>query len=214
MMHCSHDYTGEVFGKVTVVGRAEDYTQPSGRKRVMWNCVCECGKTFICRDDAVRVLESCGCKRNRDNAIRQTRNSESKSRLYRIYYSMLGRCHNTRSSEYGRYGGRGISVCEEWRSDNVKFFEWARLAGYDPEDHELSLERIDVNGDYCPENCKWIKISEQYNNRRNTIRIGNLTLKQFCERAGLDYASIRGRYYRTKDIVYALGFSDAPKSDD
>lgn len=214
MTKCGHDYTGEIFGKVTVIGRAEDYTQPTGRRRVMWDCRCECGKTFTCRDDAVTGLESCGCKRNRDNAIRQTKNSESRTRLYNIYYSMVGRCHNPHSTEYGRYGGRGIRVCEEWRADNTKFFEWARESGYDPEDSELSLERIDVDGNYCPENCKWIKITDQYSNRRSTTRIGNLTLKQFCARAGLDYASVRGKYYRTKDIVYALGFSSRPQKDE
>ena len=214
MVENVHDYTGRVFGKVTVIGRAEDHIQPSGRRRVMWSCRCECGKNFLCRNDAVTGIESCGCKRNRDNAIRQTKNSESRTRLYNIYYSMVGRCHNPRSAEYGRYGGRGISVCEEWRSDNTKFFEWARGAGYDPEAPEMSLERIDVDGNYCPENCKWISIADQYNNRRNTIRIGNLTLKQFCEQAGLDYNSIRGKYYRTKDIVYALGFSDRPRKDE
>lgn len=204
------DFSGMTFGKVTVVGRAEDHVQPSGRVRKMWLCVCECGKRFECRDDYVPGLVSCGCARNKDNAIRMTKNSESGSRLYRVYYAMVGRCHNPRNSAYERYGGRGISVCEEWRTDNTSFFAWAKANGYDPEDHELSLERIDVNGDYCPENCAFIRMKDQYNNRRNTIRIGDLSLKQFCAKAGLDYNHVRGVYYRTKDIVFALGFTDEP----
>lgn len=212
MVRCSHDYTGKKFGMVTVVGRAEDHVQPSGRTRVMWLCRCGCGKEFVCRDDAVKNLESCGCKRNKDNAIRMTKNSESRTRLYRIYYSMVGRCTNVRDSAYGRYGGRGITVCKEWLEENSSFFEWAKSNGYDETDHELSLERIDVNGDYCPENCVWIKIKDQYNNRRNTIRMADLSLKQFCDRAGLDYGHVRNIYYRTKDIVYALGLSAEPNN--
>lgn len=204
------DYTGKRFGMIEVLGRDDDHVQPSGRVRKMWVCRCDCGKVFSCRNDAVINLSSCGCQRNKDNALRMTKNSESKSRLYRIYYSMLGRCHNPKDSSYGRYGGRGISVCEEWKSDNTKFFEWAKASGYNPDDHELSLERIDVDGNYSPDNCKWIKIKDQYNNRRNTIIIGNLTLKQFCEDAGLSYSHVRGLYYRTKDIAYALGFKDRP----
>ncbi len=209
-MKCSHDYAGVRFGTVTVVGRAENHIQPSGRTRVMWECVCDCGKKFVCRDDAVKNLESCGCKRSRDNAIRQTRHSESKSRLYNIYYSMMSRCYSENASYYSRYGGRGISVCEEWRENNANFFRWAKEHGYNENDHELSLERIDVDGNYCPENCTWIRIKDQYNNRRNTIRIGNLSLRQFCKRAGLKYSHVRSLYYKTNDIVYALGFTNAP----
>lgn len=214
MVSCAHDYTGKKFGKVTVIGRAEDHIQPSGRRRVMWECVCECGREFVHRDDGLAGITSCGCQRNKENAIRLTKHSESRTRLYNIYYSMVGRCHNPRSAEYGRYGGRGISVCAEWRNDNTKFFEWAVASGYNAEDHELSLERIDVDGNYCPENCKWIRLADQYNNRRSTIRVGNLTLKQFCEQAGLDYNSVRGKYYRTKDIVYALGFASRSQKDE
>lgn len=208
--NCKKDMTGQRFGIVTITGRASDHIQPSGRRRIMWNCRCDCGKEFVCRDDAVKTLESCGCKRNRDNAIRLTKHSNSRTRLYRVYHSMMGRCCNPRDSSYGRYGGRGISVCEEWRSDNTNFFRWAKENGYDEANHELSLERIDVDGDYCPENCKWIPIKDQYNNRRSSIRIADLSLAQFCKQAGLNYAHVRGLYYRTKDIVYALGFTDKP----
>lgn len=212
MICCKHDYTGRKFGKVTVIGRAEDYIQPSGRKRVMWKCSCECGKEFTCRDDAITAIESCGCKRNADNAIRQTKNSNSRTRLYNIYYSMTGRCNNPKASSYERYGGRGICVCQEWLDDKDAFFKWANENGYSENDHTLSLERIDVDGNYCPENCTWIRIEEQYNNRRNTVRIGNLSLSQFCKKANLNYSHVRNAYYRTKDIVYALGFTGKPST--
>lgn len=213
MVHCSHDYTGERFGSVTIIGRAEDHIQPSGRIRIMWLCKCDCGKEYTCRDDAVKNIASCGCQRNRDNAIRMTKNSESRTRLYRIYYSMIGRCHNPRNSDYGRYGGRGISVCQEWRDDNTSFFRWAKASGYVETDNELSLERIHVDGDYCPENCTWIRLKDQYNNRRNTIRMGNISLKKFCDNAGLNYGQVFRKYKQTNDIVYAVGLIDRPTTD-
>lgn len=203
---------GKRFNKVVVIGRAKDHVQPNGRVRKMYNCKCDCGKEFIVRQDALKNIESCGCQRDKDNAIRQTRHSLSRSRLYNIYYSMIGRCYNTHLSGFNRYGGRGICVCDEWKNDITTFFEWAKNTGYKEDDYELSLERIDVNGNYEPGNCKWIKIEEQYYNRRDSIRIGNLSLSEFCKRAGLKYSSVRGIYYRTGDIVKALGFANEENS--
>lgn len=203
---------GKRFNKVVVIGRAKDHVQPNGRVRKMYICKCDCGKEFVVRQDALKNIESCGCQRNKDNAIRQTKHSLTRTRLYNIYYSMLGRCYNTKSTDFNRYGGRGICVCDEWKNDITKFYEWARNAGYKENDYQLSIERIDVNGNYEPENCKWIKIKEQYYNRRNSVRIGNLSLSEFCKRAGLKYSSVRDIYYRTGDIVKALGFTNKESS--
>lgn len=199
---------GKTFGKLTVIGKCENYVQPSGRIREMWKCKCECGNIKTYRKDALKRIISCGCLRNKDNAKRLTTHSESKTRLYKIYFQMIARCENTSNSDYGRYGGRGISVCKEWKLDKTSFFDWAYKNGYDKNNLELSLERVDVNGNYCPENCKWIKIKEQYNNMRKTIRIGDISLAEFCRCAGLKYSSVRAKYYKTKDIVYALGFNN------
>ena len=199
------DLTGQSFGYVTVVGRGADHTQPSGRVRVMWRCLCHCGKEFLVRDDAVKKLSSCGCERNKEVALRQTKHSQSRTRLYNIYYSMMGRCTLPRSQRFEMYGGRGISVCEEWSKDFLAFADWAKRTGYDENNHRLSLERIDVDGNYCPENCKWILIDDQADNRRTTIRMANISLAHFCREAGLNYQKVRNVYYKTKDIVLALG---------
>lgn len=201
------DLTNAVFGVLTVIGQDEPHIQPSGRKRIMWKCRCKCGKIKSYREDSLKKLTSCGCLRNKDNAIRMTRHSESKTRLYRIYYNMINRCNNPKCSEYNRYGGRGILVCDEWLKNNESFFDWAYKNGYNKENSELSLERIDVDGNYCPENCKWITIKEQYNNMRKTIRIGNLCLSEFCKRTGLNYQSVLRKYNETNDIVFALGYT-------
>ena len=205
------DLSGKRFGIVTVLGRDEDYIQPSGRRRVMWRCQCSCGKLFRVRDDAVRHLSSCGCKRDKDNALRQTKHSEARSRLYKLYYSMRARCTVVRNSRYEMYGGRGISVCKEWMENFEAFSLWAHSHGYRDDDHRLSLERIDVDGNYCPENCKWILIEDQYDNRRNTIHMGNISLAKFCREAGLDYEKVLRVYKKTDDIVFAAGLKSTPK---
>lgn len=212
MRKITEDLTGMRVGLITVLARAEDHIQPTGRVRAMWVCQCDCGKQFVARGDAVKRLTSCGCKRNKDNAIRLTRHSLAKTRLYKTYYSMQRRCYHENAPEYGRYGGRGIEICDEWRNDNEAFFRWAKESGYDENDHTLSLERIDVDGPYSPENCKWIKLEDQYDNRRNSIRMGNICLSKFCEEAGLSYSKVLRRYKQTGDIVFAIGLKDKPKN--
>lgn len=199
------DYTNAKFGEVTVICRDADHIQPSGRRRVQWKCQCSCGKVFSVRNDALKNLTSCGCKRNKENGLRLIKHADSRTRLYKLYYSMLQRCYNPKASRYLNYGGRGVEVCEEWKKDYTVFAEWAKSNGYDPNNPDLSLERIDVNGHYSPENCSWIPLKDQYNNRQNTIMMGNISLAEFCRQAKLDYSDVRTKYYRTKDIVYALG---------
>lgn len=92
----------------------------------------------------------------------------TKTRLFRIWTSMKNRCHNVRAHAYSQYGGRGISVCEEWRNDVVAFKNWAMDNGY--ADH-LTIDRIDVNDDYSPHNCRWVSYKTQQNNRRNNVII-------------------------------------------
>lgn len=203
----SVDLTGKTFGCLTVLNRAPDYIQPNGRVRKMWFAKCICGKVKTYREDSLKKLTSCGCKRNKDNGIRLTKHSIAKTRLYKIYYSMLNRCNNIKCSDFNRYGGRGITICKEWLENNQSFFEWALSHGYDPSNPNLSLERIDVDGNYCPENCTWILKEDQYKNMRKTIHMANTSLADFCKKAGLNYKSVYAKYWRTKDIVYALGLT-------
>lgn len=97
----------------------------------------------------------------------------STTRIYRAYINMMDRCYNPNHRAFHNYGGRGVAVCEEWRQSYRAFYDWAYANGYDPSlsGLENSLDRIDVDGDYCPENCRWIPMSEQQANRRETIRL-------------------------------------------
>lgn len=123
--------------------------------------------------------------------------NKSERKLYRVLASMKNRCYNKNEPGYKNYGGRGIKVCDEWRNSYEAFESWALSHGYA---EGLSIERIDVNGNYCPENCKWATQLEQCNNMRRNIRVTYLgktqTLAQWAKELGKLYESLRDSYYR------------------
>jgi hypothetical protein len=159
------DLTGEQFGKLTVVLRAPKGTDRHSR----WNCICECGKSAIYNTTSLISgnAKSCGCSQHpRNHDLEDTR-------LYIVWKGMKQRCYNPSSKSYKYYGGRGIEICEEWRNNFTNFCEWAYLHGYnkDAKFGECTIERINVNGNYEPSNCKWITHHEQTLNRRDTLYI-------------------------------------------
>lgn len=117
---------------------------------------------------------------------------------YPSWHSMMDRCENPNVQNYGLYGGRGIRVCDEWH-DIQEFEKWAEQTGYEP---GLTLDRIDVNGDYCPNNCRWATRKEQANNRRNTLYITFLgethTLSEWAEILGVNRSTLNNRYHRAR----------------
>ena len=140
------DLTGRRFGKLTIIDRA-----PNKGKKVTWNCRCDCGnKTKAATSDLMlgkRV--TCGCV--------QTKHLGSRTRLYRIWTGMKNRCSNPNSVEFKWYGGRGISICQEWLDDFTPFRDWAMANGYKS---HLSIDRVDNDGNYRPSNCQWITVAE------------------------------------------------------
>lgn len=168
-MGCFKDLTGQKFGRLTVI-RQNGFTQPNkhGHRKAIWYCLCDCGN-FVDRTTDVlkKGRSSCGCRQKeilKNMAERNITHNMTHTRLYRIYKSMYGRCYYKSSQRYNAYGGRGIVMCDEWKNDKVKFFEWALNNGYSD---DLTIERINVNGNYCPENCTWIPMSEQYKNKQS-----------------------------------------------
>ena len=126
------------------------------------------------------------CTQNITSMAKRT-HGLSKEKLYGIWYNILFRCYNPKCNMYKHYGGRGIGVCQEWAENFTAFYEWALTNGYKP---ELSIDRIDVNKGYSPENCRWITMEEQHLNCQNTIWIDyrgmKFPLKKLIEKFGLN----------------------------
>jgi len=162
------DLLGERFGRLTVVGNP--FKDERGRN-IQYQCICDCGeKKTIVRSRLTRgETKSCGCFRKQattERVVKYGEHGAKNTRIYSIWNSMIGRCYSKKHSSYERYGGRGIAVCQQWKNDFLAFKNWAENNGYD---ESLSIDRINVNGNYEPSNCKWSDNEEQSQNRRNTI---------------------------------------------
>jgi len=138
--------------------------------------LCECGNKFETQIESVNSgnTKSCGCFVRRSITERSFVHGLSKTRLYRTYYGILTRCYNNKSKDYHRYGERGIRVCDEWRDDYVSFTTWANANGYK---RELSIDRVDNDGNYEPSNCRFVTKAD--NTRNSSVAI--LTKKEVIE---------------------------------
>jgi hypothetical protein len=185
------DLTGQRFGRLEVISLAI-----SDKRKGYWNCKCDCGKekTISVYNLINGSTRSCGCLHSEEVKERMTKHGLSKTRLGQIRNDMQKRCYNPNQIYYKNYGGRGITVCEEWKTNPTSFYTWANNNGY--EEH-LTIERIDINGNYCPENCRWATETEQNNNKRSnhliTCKGKTRTMSQWSEITGISYSTLRGR---------------------
>lgn len=190
------DLTGKVFGRWTVINETNERDKNGN---IIWRCKCTCGNEKNVSGQNLRNKSSmsCGCY-NRDVITKE--NPKYKRKLYSVYHSIKERCNNKNDKAYKNYGGRGIKISEKW-STYEDFEKWALQNGYA---NGLWLDRIDNDGDYSPENCRFCTPKEQQNNKRTNINITingeTKTIQQWADSMGIKRATIERRL--------ELGWSD------
>lgn len=198
---------GEQFGLWEVMQEAKD-------RKLLCRCRCGTEKEVQKKHLLSGKTTSCGCLRNQKSSERMKENNPCiakhnmyKSRLYGIWSNIKDRCYNSNNGKYQNYGGRGIKLCEEWQ-EFVPFKEWALSNGYND---TLTIDRMDFNGDYEPNNCRWITIQEQQYNKCNnhllTYNGRTQTLMEWAKERGIKYNTLHTRINRGRwDIGRALGY--------
>lgn len=187
------DLRGKKFGRLTVLNE-----KPIRKNnQTLWKCKCECGKEkYVFMGNLTKgKVNSCGCLLQE---ARKNRKKQNK-RLIHIFSHMKQRCYNKKSNVFKHYGGRGIKICDEWLNNSKKFYDWALSNGYKD---NLTIDRINVNGNYEPSNCRWVTMKVQQNNRTNnrkiTINGKTKTASQWAEKYGLTHEGFMWKYKNNK----------------
>lgn len=179
-----NDLKGKKYGRLLAIS----FNKLNHSGNSMWLCKCDCkNEKIVCGSKLLNGhTKSCGC-------LRSSRNGLSNTRIYHIWRLMISRCEDYKSDSYYWYGFKGIAVCDEWH-DFDRFYQWALLSGYKD---NLSIDRIDSNGNYEPSNCRWISQKEQCNNVSSnhilTHQNKQYTISQFAELLGFNYWTIINR---------------------
>ena len=188
---------GERYGRLTIIREVEP--AGSSNKRVRrFLCRCDCGNEIICRLPNLKsgTTKSCGCYRKFVSSNRRDCHHLQNTRIYRIWCGMKRRCYNKHNEHFDRYGGRGIIVCDEWKTDFMNFYDWAMSNGYDD---KLSIDRINNEGNYEPSNCRWANQKQQIVNSTATIKCslgGNIvSLSDIADILGVSFKRIRRIVY-------------------
>ena len=186
------DITGNKYGRLTV----NKYVGKTKSRCTLWECKCDCGNIIIAKKSNLISgnTKSCGCL----GVEIRTKHGGSKSRIYHVWTSMKQRCYNPKNKEYNNYGGRGITVCDEWL-DFKNFYEWALANGFkeNASKGQSTIDRINVNEGYAPNNCRWVDMVIQSNNRRDNRNITfngrTQTMSQWAREIGIKVNTLQSR---------------------
>ena len=198
------DISNKKYGKLTALKINHVQILASGQKREHWLCKCECGNETIV--SKVNLLnnhtKSCGClKHEAYNFSHKKKNT----RIYNIWTNIKTRCYNKNRKNFYNYGGRGITVCDEWKKDFMSFYNWAMANGYND---TLTIDRIDVNGNYEPSNCRWVDIYAQANNKRTnhflTYNGNTHTLAEWARIYNINYKLFHKKISQGKTMDYII----------
>lgn len=179
---------GKKFNKLTVLKECKERDNNGERK---YKCLCDCGNITYVRGGHLRTghTKSCGC----DKIIKPS-HRKSSTRLYKIWDKMKERCYNNNATNYKHYGGRGIRICNNWLDNFMDFYDWSILHGYND---NLSIDRINVNGNYEPNNCRWVDATTQANNTRRNVYLTcngkTQSISQWSRELGISASTL---YYR------------------
>ena len=199
---------GDKYGRLTI----QEYAGKAKNGSTLVKCVCDCGTEKIVRLCSLKKgeIRSCGClakelliKRNK--AIKYITHGQSRTRLYTIWCDMKQRCLNKNQQMFKYYGERKISICDEWKNNFNSFYDWAMKNGYAD---DLTIDRIDVNGNYEPSNCRWATMQQQRRNTRKNVFVEindvEKVLIDWCSDYKIKYTTVLSRIYKGWEIVTAI----------
>ena len=212
------DLTGKIFGRLTVIKQVSNPYK--GDHHACWLCKCSCGKETVVPSNSLLKgnTSSCGCgsleNARKQGGVNKTHGDayyKNRHRLFTIWNNMKQRCYNLKNPRYKNYGGNGITMCKDWKDSYITFKKWALNNGYKP---GLSIDRIDNNKGYYPENCRWATQKEQQNNKTTNHYIEYLgkqyTLTTLCEELHIPYGRTLCRLQRGLSIEEAIQSEKLP----
>ena len=201
------DLTGERFYRLYVIRQAPNRVYKNGETKRCWLCQCDCGNTIVVTTQELRNgdTRSCGCLKTELTKIRLTTHGKNRTHLHNVWKAMRKRCSNVNNKDYCRYGGRGIKVCDEWQNDFLSFERWAINNGYI---EGLTIDRVNNDGNYEPNNCRWVTHKDQCNNRCNSICITHNneshSLSEWADLLNIKYSTLYSRYKKGWDAERIL----------
>ncbi|MBO4543141.1 MAG: hypothetical protein J5725_08185 [Bacteroidales bacterium] len=206
------DLVGKRYTKLVVTEYAGYTVGSTGNIYHLWKCKCDCGNEIVAKGVMLNQKHkmSCGCLSHKPKNPWHTHHLADRP-LYNVWKSMKGRCYTPSNSAYYNYGAKGIKVCDEWKNDYMSFHNWAVSQGYTEENRRnCTVDRIDPNGNYCPENCRLATYIEQANNKTDTKRYilygEMLTRREAAEKYGVEYDRIKARMLLGKTLQEAVEY--------